>query len=233
MLRVFFGNDTIKVRREAFTELDNLRKEDVSVTILEPNNYEPGVVTEAVSSQSLFGGNQVYLFDTPSQDEKFYEEVTANLAAMKEQKDVFIVLEAGLLAAEKKRFEKYADTIEEYKAAAAERFNSFSLADALSKKDRKSLWILFHEAIFSGIPVEELVGVLWWQLKTLRLASLAKSAAEAGLKDFPYQKAKRSLSKFGEGELEKMSSSLLVLIHNSRLGHYDIDQALERWILRL
>lgn len=233
MLRVFFGNDTIKVRREAFTELDNLRKEDVSVTILEPNNYEPGVVTEAVGSQSLFGGNQVYLFDTPSQDERFYEEIVANLASMKEQKDVFIVLEAGLLAAEKKRFEKSADIIEEYKATAAERFNSFSLAEALSRKDRKTLWLLFHEAVLAGIAAEELVGILWWQLKTLRLAAITKSADEAGLKDFPYQKAKHSLSKFGEGELEKLSASLLRLVHDSRLGFYDTDQALERWILRL
>ena len=92
--------------------------------------------------------------------------------------------------------------------------------------------LLFHEAILAGIAAEEMVGILWWQLKTLRLAAIAKSE-EAGLKDFPYQKAKRSLAKFGEGELEKLSASLLTLIHNSRLGYYDIDQALERWILRI
>ncbi len=233
MLRVFFGNDTIRVREEAFTLLDNLRREGAQATILEANNYEPGVIIETVGSQSLFGGNQVYLFDTPSQEEKFYEEVVDNLSSMKEQKSVFIVVEAGLLAAEKKRFLKHADTIEEYKATAVERFNSFSLADALSRKDRKTLWLLFHEAILAGIAAEELVGILWWQLKTLRLAAIAKSAEEAGLKDFPYQKAKRSLSKFGEGELEKLSASLLTLVHNSRLGFYDTDQALERWILRI
>lgn len=233
MLRVFFGNDTIKVRREAFAEFDKMRSKGIAATVLEADNYEAGIVTEAVGSQSLFGGNRVYLFDTPSQDENFYEEVVTNLATMKEQEDVFIVLEAGLLAAEKKRFEKYADTIEEYKATAAERFNTFALADALSRKDRKSLWVLFHEARLLSIPVEELVGVLWWQLKTLRLASLTKSAEEAGLKDFPYQKAKRSLSKFGEGELQKLSDSLLTLIHDSRRGFFEIDQALERWILKL
>lgn len=233
MLRVFFGNDTIKVRGEAFAFLDSLRAKGATATVLEANNYEPGIVAEIVGSQSLFGGNQIYLFDTPSQEEKFYEEVISNLPGMKEQGDTFIVVEAGLLAAEKKKFEKHAETLEEYKAEAKERFNSFSLADALSRKDRKTLWLLFQEAVLAGIAAEELVGILWWQLKTLRLASLAKSAEEAGLKDFPYQKAKRSLNKFGEGELEKLSASLLTLVHNSRLGHYDTDQALERWILRL
>lgn len=233
MLRVFFGNDTIKVREEAFTAFDNLRKEGAVATVVEVNSYEVGIVSGVVGSQSLFGGKQVYLFDTPSQDEKFYEEVVSNLPAMAEQKNIFIVVEAGLLAAEKKRFEKHTESLQEYKAAAKERFNSFALADALAKKDKKSLWLLLHEAALAGIPVEELVGILWWQLKTLRLASLAKNSTEAGLKDFPYQKAKRALPKFGAGELERLSSSLLILIHDSRLGFYDIDQALERWILRL
>ena len=233
MLRVFFGNDTIRVRERAFTLLENLRTKEATATVLEANNYEPGVVMEMVNTQSLFGGNQVYLFDTPSQEEKFYEEVVDNLSSMKEQKSIFIIVETALLAAEKKRFEKYADTFLEYKATVAERFNSFSLAEALSRKDKKTLWLLFHEAILAGIAAEELVGILWWQLKTLRLASLAKSSEEAGLKDFSYQKAKRSLVKFGEGELEKLSASLLTLIHDSRLGFYDTDQALERWILKL
>lgn len=233
MLRVFFGNDTIKVREEAFAELDSFRSEGGTVTVIEANNYEPGMVAELVGSQSLFGGRQVYLFDTPSQEEKFYEEVIANLSAMAEQESIFLVVEAVLLAAEKRRFEKYAEWLKEYKAGAKERFNSFSLADALARKDRKALWLLFHEAVLAGIAVEELVGILWWQLKTLRLAAITKNAEQAGLKDFPYQKAKRSLSKFGEGELEKLSASLLTLLHDSRLGFYDTDQALERWILRL
>jgi DNA polymerase III delta subunit len=233
MLRVFFGNDTIKVRESAFNELDNLRAEGISATVVEENNYEAGLVSDAVNSQSLFGGKQVYLFDTPSQEEKFYEEVVANLAAMQAQENIFLILESNLLAAEKKRFEKHADSIEEYKATAKERFNSFALADALVRKDRKALWMLFHEAVLAGIAAEELVGILWWQLKTLRLAAITKNAEEAGLKDFPYQKARRSLAKFGGGELENLSTSLLTLTHDSRRGFYDIDQALERWILRL
>ncbi|MEZ4200484.1 MAG: hypothetical protein R3B69_02735 [Candidatus Paceibacterota bacterium] len=73
--------------------------------------------------------------------------------------------------------------------------------------------------------------MLWWQLKTLRLAQQTNSASEAGMKEFPYQKATRALTNFTDGELTQLSHSLLTLQHESRLGNTDLDQALERWVL--
>jgi hypothetical protein len=72
---------------------------------------------------------------------------------------------------------------------------------------------------------------LWWQLKTLRLAELTQSADEAGVKSFPYDKAKRSLSKFAPGEVVALSESLLRLYHDARAGKRDLILALERWVL--
>lgn len=233
MLEVFFGNDTIKVRRKALERVDSLREQGAAVEFFDESGYQPGRLSDAAASVSLFGDARAYAVDTPSSRKEMYEETTGALPAMRDSAHTFVVIEAGLLAAEKKRFEKHASRIEEYKAPAKERFNSFALADALSKKDKRSLWVLFNQARLQNIALEELVGVLWWQLKTLRLAEAGKSAAETGLKDFAWSKAKRALPNFKAGELASLSRSLLSLSHDSRLGLHDLDHALERWILKL
>lgn len=233
MLKVFFGNDTIKVRREALLSVDTLRSSGASVVTIEEGNYQSGVIANAAAAVSLFGEALVYLVDTPSTDTEMYQEVIDSLELMQSGAHTFIVIESTLLAPEKKKFEKYASEMNEHKSAAKERFNNFALADALAKKDKRLLWLLFNEAQLEGIALEELSGVLWWQLKTLRLAGMTTNAAEAGMKDFPYQKAKRALSGFVPGELERLSHSLLAIIHDSRRGIFEFDQAMEKWVLSL
>ena len=144
-----------------------------------------------------------------------------------------MVIEGTLLAAPKKAYAKYAESLEEFKAEKEERFNTFAMADALAAKDKKRLWLLLQEATAAGLAAEEIIGVLWWQLKTLRLAAITNSAREAGLKDFPYNKAKRALVKFKDSELERTSESLLAVYHGGHGGKRDIDLALEQWTLSL
>lgn len=232
MLAVFYGNDLVKVRRQA---LDWAEKSaaDAGFRTIESAGYEDGMLLALAQEMSLFGGRSVYVLDTPSEANSFFEAVVAGAESLRDSAHAFVLIEGPLLADPKKRLAKYAEVMEEYKAVGAERFNSFSLADALAKRDKKLLWMLWHEALRKRISPEEIAGVLWWQLKTLRLATIGRSADEVGLKDFPYQKAKRALSKFKAGELEDLSRSLLTLIHESRLGRQDIAVSLERWVLRL
>jgi DNA polymerase III delta subunit len=231
MLKVYFGNDVIKIRAAAIKATEAAVGSGATLVTIDDGSYQNGIYADAIGGASLFGGEQVYLIDTPSNDETMYEDTIENLESFQESNNLFIVIEAALLAPEKKTFSKYADSIEEFKAIATERFNSFALADALTARDKKSLWLLLNEAVLSGIAPEELIGTLWWQLKSLRLAAVTKNAAEAGMKDFPYNKAKRSLGKFKPGEIETLSHSLLTLQHESRLGKRDLDLALERWVL--
>jgi len=233
MLVLFFGNDTISVRQSAHEYAETKKEEGLTFSSLESGNFEPGWFLSVTTSDSLFGEKSVYLVDTPSENKEMYEELIESLPSLAESGNVFVVVEGSLLAAEKKKFEKCAEKVTEYKKAADARFNNFALADALSKKDKKSLWLLLSEARLEGISDEESIGILWWQLKTMRLALVTTSAAEAGIKDFPYSKAKRALAKFSDGELETLSHSLMSLSHDSRLGLISLDTALESWVLRL
>ncbi|MFM2382003.1 MAG: hypothetical protein RLZZ76_770, partial [Candidatus Parcubacteria bacterium] len=230
---LYYGNDVVAVRKKALEFIAELEDQGYSLERIESETYQSGVCADIAGSLSLFGGKTVYLLDTPSANTTFLEEVEKTLSLFKESSDMFVVLEGTLLAPAKKMYGKYAESIEETTGEKAERFNAFALADALLLKDKKTLWLLLQDAMREGLSSEEIIGTLWWQLKTLRLAALTKSAGDAGMKDFPYNKAKRSLRNFKEGELESLSASLLAVYHDGHGGKRDIDLALEKWTLTI
>ena len=233
MLHLFYGNDTITVRQKALDFSSVEEKKGMKVEHIEVENYAEGVFSDIVGAVSLFGEKTLYIIDTPSGKTEMYDAVIVNLEAFATSDNTFVVIEEALLAPQKKKFQKHAETIEEFKAAAAERFNAFGMADSLSRKDKKTLWIQLQEAKHANLSAEEIIGTLWWQLKSMRLAKNTNSAEEAGMKDFPYNKAKRALSVFKDGELEALSKGLLTVYHDGHLGKVDIDISLERWMLTL
>lgn len=231
MLKVFYGNDVLAVRKAAFLCVDKELESGKVLTTIDADTYTSGMYQDMAGGASLFGEEQVYVIDTPSSKKDFYEETVADLELLAASPHVFVVIEGTLLAAEKKKFAKHTENLEEFKAGAEGRYDLFAITDALAQKDKKQLWLLLHDAQLEGIPLPELVGMLWWQLKTMRLASATSTPEEAGMKPFPYNKAKRALASFKDGELEKLSHSLLTLVHDSRLGKLELDNALERWVL--
>lgn len=233
MFHVFFGNGTVAVRQKAFNFLALLEKEGYRLERIEGEEYIQGTCTDIATSVSLFGGKTVYLLDTPSMNALFNEEVLASLSLFKESTNMFVVVEQKLLAPGKKVFAKYAEHMEEITSVVEARFNAFSMADSLAQKDKKTLWLQLQDAKHAGLSAEEIIGTLWWQLKSMRVSAVTKGAAEAGMKPYPYDKAKRSLRNFKEGEIEMLSRSLLALYHDGHGGKRDIDLALEKWTLSI
>jgi DNA polymerase III delta subunit len=231
MFKLYFGTDRQGVRDAAANFCDTNLPPDGTLTTIDSQSFVPGQIADALGASSLFGGAEWFLIDTPTADVDFAEEVKSSLKEMNESENTFIIMEGALLAPAKKSYAKHADNSEEFTATKDERFNTFAMADALANKDRRQLWVLLQEAKTSGSAAEELIGILWWQLKALRLADVTTNASDAGMKDFPYNKAKRSLSKFLPGEVTKVSHSLLELYHAGHGGVRDIDLALEEWVL--
>ncbi len=233
MLYAFYGTDVVGVRKEAHEFLEKYEEKGITIERITAENYVPGSIEDAAGSSSLFWEEQVVVIDTPSGDKEMFEKVFSILPELKESRNIFVIIEEKLLAPEKKKLQKYAEKSEEQTAAKEERFNVFALTDALLRRDKKSLWILLTEAWRNGLSNEEIIGTLYWQVKILRLAEKTSSAEEAGQKPFVYQKAKRALSKFKEGELTQISRDLLAIYHDGHLGKREADVALEKWVLSL
>lgn len=233
MLSVFFGNDTVQVRLSAHNFIQSQKDEGAAVVELDTEDLSPAQLVALAASSSLFGGRSLYIIDISSVGKEAKEELVDTFPDLSTSKNMFVVMEGPLLASARKVYEAAADQIEEYKKSDGARFNNFALADALVKKDKKLLWLLLSEARLEGVADEEIIGILWWQLKTMRLASVTKSSADAGMKDFPYNKAKRALAKFKKGEIEHLSHALLSVLHESRAGRGELDIALERYVLNV
>ena len=233
MLNIYFGSDRQNVRDAATAYIKKNLPGDGTLTTLDTQSFAPGQIADALGASSLFGGAEWFVLDTPSGNPDFEEETKASLKEMSESLNTFIVLEGALLAPAKKAYAKHTASSEEFAAEKSERFNTFGMAEALAQKDKRKLWVLLQEARLSGLREEEIIGMLWWQLKSLRLAALTNSAVEAGMKDFPYNKSKRALSTFAPGEVVALSHSLIELYHTGHSGLQEMDSALEQWVLTL
>ncbi|NCN52736.1 hypothetical protein GW943_02925 [Candidatus Parcubacteria bacterium] len=233
MLYSFFGTDVVGVREKAHAFMHGREEQGVSSVRITPENWSTSGVEDAAGSLSLFGGEQLYIVDTPSGDKEMLEYIFENLDMLAESPNTFVLIEEGLLAAPKKKLQKYSAEAVEVTAGKVERFNVFALTDALSRRDKKSLWILLQQAKQNGLSEEEIIGTLFWQLKTMRLVAHSRSAEEAELKPFVYSKTKSANAKFKEEEVDLVTRELVRVYHDGHLGKRDIAISLEKWVLAL
>ncbi len=233
MLQVYFGSDQIKVRQKAHLAIDDILTQDQEFVRVEADNYISGQLASISKAVSLFSPRAIYLIESPSSEEFFYQDFMESLDDLSNSEHTFIVVEQDLSAADKKSITKFASVVEEYKKSVDAKFNPFAMADALALKDKRTLWLVYQEAKNNGLSAEEIVGTLWWQLKSIRLSAVTKSADEAGMKEFPYKKAKSALRTFSLEDVVKSSRNLLRLYHAGHRGEVDIDIALEEWILSI
>jgi len=233
MLYSYFGTDVVGARSKAHEFLDRHSAQGAVIERITPEGYAEESLRDALGSASLFGGEQIFVIDTPSAEKEMFDFVFDNLDIFAESPNTFVLIEEKLLAPQKKKLEKYAEECVEVTATAKQAFNPFALSDAFLRRDKKSLWLLLQDAKENGMPSEQTAGLLFAQIRSLRLAERASSAEEAGLKPFVWSKAKSGLSKFKVGELDSLSSGLVTIYHDGHSGKQDFELALERWVLEL
>jgi DNA polymerase III delta subunit len=234
MLELYFGTDTITVRQKALAVAAKYVEAGARLERVESSVLSSGKIAEMLGAASLFGESTVFVLDMPSEEPEAYTTLEKSVAELAASSNTIIVIEGPLLAPAKKKWATGASVMEELTAGPqGARFDVFTLATALSQKDKKSLWLLLTKAKRAGLASEEIIGTLWWQLKTLRVAAITRSADEAGMKSYPYDKAKQALRNFKPGELETISRNLLAVYHEGHGGVKDIEVGLEEWVLQI
>lgn len=112
-------------------------------------------------------------------------------------------------------------------------FNIFALTDAFGSRKKKDVWVLFRRAILAGVSAEEIFFKLFWQLKSMLLALRTKTAFEALMSTFPYNKSKSFLKNFKTSELINLQTFLVVGYHKARRGEGEIETLVEKVLLSL
>jgi len=237
MIYLLYGNDAHTSRKKLHALLGALSKKrpDAEHFHITSENISEFSVDELVSSQGLFEQKYVVVLDNLFTIKDKKDELLKLLKDMQSTEHIFIFLEGKLDKKTVSRFEKYSEKIQECSTEEIkkERFNTFSLTDALGKRDKKGLWTLYCKAKAENIADEEIHGILFWQVKSMLLALQNTNAQEAGLNPFVYSKSKGFLRNYSEREVHSLSQALIALSHDARSGIHEFDTALERFILAL
>ncbi|MDO8620085.1 MAG: hypothetical protein Q7R64_01920 [bacterium] len=250
MLYFFYGSDKDSAREKANALILSLQKKkpDAELFRLDPSSRgEPSLgeepeqwlhakLTELAGSQGLFNNSYLVYLTNVLEDKEVKEIFLERLGEIGESPNVFIMLEGEVDKKTLLAITDVAEKVQLFEGKEEKRkpaFNIFSLTDAFGKRDKKSLWVLYQKAVASGAVPEEIHGILFWQLKSMLVASTARTAGEAGVAPFVFTKAKSFLKNYSVEELQKFSSIFVRMYHDAHRGIHDFEIALERFILTL
>lgn len=235
MIFLIYGNDVEKAVDKAREIVSALQKKKPDATLVKVEGVvDSSRLDELSQSQGLFENKFIVFLDKVCDTDSGFGLVSEKIKIIAESQNVFVFLEGALKADVLKVFKKYSDKIQEFKKIEKkERFNAFLLAEAFANKDKKSLWVLYREALKRGLSAEELHGTIFWQAKTLMSVFLVGSASEAGLKPFSWAKAKSALRNWKIEEVRKIVSDLVSVYHDARRGKFELETGLEKFILEV
>jgi len=237
MLYVFHGSDGATAADKALKLVRGLqlKRPDAQLFTFESDALEPAALDELVEAQGLFVERHIVLIRKPFEVAAIRDLVLERLERLAASANIFVLQEGKVDARHKKVFEKYAERVEEYveKAATAKSFNIFALGDALGARNRRQLWVAYHEALEHGEAPESIHGTLAWAVRSMLISQNAQSSEEAGQKPFTYNKFSRYGKNYTRVELVSMSHTLVRLYHDARRGVHDLGHALERFVLKV
>lgn len=237
MLYFIHGTDTQKARKKTRALVDSLlkREPDASHFRLDDETLTSDTLAEYLGGQGLFAGKILVVLDRVFRSDEGTELVLERVKDIADSDNIFVLLEGKLDAKTKKRLEKHAKKSQSFNLQPTTSnlkpdFNIFSLTDALGNRDSKRAWVLYQEALRAGSRPEEIHGMLFWQTKAMLLVA---QKSTTGLKPFVVKKATGFLRKWTDDELQKLSSALVAVYHDARLGKFDLEIGLERLVLNL
>lgn len=215
MFYFLYGTDAKKSRARMHSLLDGAKKKrpDAEVFILEAESFSPARLDALVGGMGLFEKKYIVLMDRVFENKESSDVILEKLKELAETENMFLFLEGKVDKKTLGKIEKYAFKVEVFEAEkeAGQKFNVFSLTDALARRDRKELWVLYQNARQEDAVPEAVCGMFFWKVKTMLTSG--------------------STGKYSKEELQKFSSSLISIYHDAHRGLCDLDTALEKFVL--
>jgi len=235
MLYVIYGNDVNKTRDRARGIVSSLRLKKPEASYIEIENFalENSLETYA-GSCGLFAESVLALLDNVLELADGRDNFVKQIDNLAKSQNVFVLLHNGKIPIDiLNKLKKVAEKIEEHSVGFKKNsgFSNFDLADALGARDRRKLWILYLQALKNKTAMEEIVGVLFWQLKSIYLSLTALNINDSGLKPFVYSKSKNFAKNFKQDELTDLMFDLVQIYHKAHAGEEEMEISLEKFIL--
>ncbi len=210
MLYLFSGTDSDALRLAMQECVEKKGKERTVIRVTDAHTVDD--LSAALLGPGMFDGPRVVILDATLQNEEMAPIVLEALERMKDGVDIAIIKEEKVDAATRKRIEKYAEESVRLDAAKSggRDGGAFDLGYAMQRGDKKALWVGYMREISKGTAPEALHGILFWAAKQALLKS--------GMRATPRARA--------------LVAQLAELPHESRRRGYELEYALEEFVLR-
>ncbi|MCD8494805.1 MAG: hypothetical protein LRY41_01500 [Candidatus Pacebacteria bacterium] len=229
MLVLLYGDDRARIHDHIETLCGG-----VSYQSYDDETIDYEFLIQSIQGTDLFAAPTpvvIYGLLEKKSGQDFFQEYADRMHA---HRTPYIFVEHSLTTPFKKKIIQTTPEIHEYtlpKDTNKSAFNVFALNDAYASRDKKKMWILFHEALRSGMSAEEIHGLLWWQIKNI--AVVCREGINPGLHNFVFEKTKRACKLFPVADIEAHSTALYEIFHESRRGGTPLDVSLEMFILNM
>lgn len=219
MIYFYHGTDIDKSKIKARELLNSLREKrpDATFLKLDIENFNQNLLQEYIGGQGLFVNKNIILSDRLCEKKGIREQFLKFIEEIAESENIFIILEGKIDKTVATKIEKRAEKTVNFNLSESytkkEELNIFEIANALGRRDKKKLWILYRELIEKGKVPEEIHGVLFWKIKTMLLSG--------------------GQDNWKTDELLKFLDDLIVVYHESRRGVHDLETGLEALLLSM
>lgn len=208
MLYLYLGTDREKARSKMNVAIEKAAKKADVVRITDAHTVED--LKASMQGGGMFGGKRVLVFEGVCTNADLCDVFLDSLDHLAKCEEEVFVFESKPLADLRKKLEKYAETVEKFDAPAKERdAGVFAMANALRKRDKKTLWVAYMREVAKGNVPEMIHGVLFWAAKDMVLKSQGGEAARA----------------------RTLVAALAELPHEARRRGEPMEYALERFVL--
>jgi len=230
MLYLFVGDDVVRAKEEALK-----RAKGYEVVRVGEGGESFGNVGGYLGQSGMFATKVALVLDRPLDSAEGKELLFEQGDALVDSASLVIAIAEDMTATEQKKLPKGVKVEKfETKIKTAEEVppSVFALTDLYAAGDRKGSWVTYRKLIESGAQPEEVHGALAWAVRGMILAAKTKTAEEAGMKDYPYRKAKGAVQKIGIVAAENASRQLVQLYHDARMGKGALEDLLEVFLLK-
>lgn len=236
MFYIFYGTNTEVSREKARTFIERLRGDEKGFfERVTADTFDKDALLARVEESGLFSGDIVTVLDEVCALPEAEEAVENMVHDFALSPNAFILIEQKLSKQFLGACEGAGAIITHSEGAKKgkewEDRPIFSFADAYARGDKKTAWALLEKLRAEGAHDEEIIGTLFWRMKTIFLAKICRSADEAGLKPFVYGGALRLAEGYTKEELQKKLSDMIILRHDTWRNSGDLGVALERCVL--
>lgn len=230
MFTIFHGSDRQEILRELEKDIATVVVEGFSPVRLSLFDYDEDYVVAELLGEDLFASKKVFIL-TDVLTSATVQTCLLDWDTSSAETKRIICIEESIPASLRKKFQSKKFEIVEFNAPKAKDDAIFKLTDAFTQRDMKKMWLTYQDFYQNGVSVHQMVGILWWQMKTMLLVSRSGNL-NPGLKPFVFNKTKQALVRFTPKELQEKAGELLAVYHRGHMGD-DIEVLFERFILNL